>query len=327
MSGASLLYLSRADLASLGITAGEVVDAVDAACRARGEGRAVMPPKLTLHGEGEEFSQVMAASLPDEGALGAKWVTLFPGNRALGVPLTNGLVVLSDPRTGVPEAVVDAATVTAWRTGAGVGVAARYLARRGTERVGVLGCGVQARAAVRALAAVLPDLRAVACHDAVEAAAVAFATDLAAELPALAFEVCERPPEVARAAGVVVSAITMGDDPPPLDAGVLEAGALAVALDYDAAWTPAAMAACDRFFCDDTPGVLAAKSAGPRLAGIPGAIAGDLGGLAAGRVPGRLDDGERLFCLNLGMAVEDVVTARLAVDRARALGAGRTLPL
>ena len=48
------------------------------------------------------------ASLPGEGALGAKWVTLFPGNRALGLPVTNGLVVLSDPRTGLPEAVMDA---------------------------------------------------------------------------------------------------------------------------------------------------------------------------------------------------------------------------
>lgn len=325
--GAGLLYLSRADLASLGIGAGEVVDAVDRACRARGEGRAVMPPKLTIHGEGDEFAQVMGASLPAERALGAKWVTLYPRNPARGLPLTNGLVVLSDPDTGLPEAVMDAATVTAWRTGAGVGVAARYLARAGADRAGVLGCGVQARAAVRALAAVLPGLRAVACHDAAEAAAVAFATDLAAEFPALAFEVRGRPHEIAAGAGVVVSAITMGDDPPPLDAGVLEPGALAVALDYDAAWTPAAMAACDRFFCDDTPGVLAAKAAGPRLAGVPGDIAGDLGGLAAGRVPGRRDARERLFCLNLGMALEDVVTARLAVDRARAAGVGRLLPL
>jgi len=326
-AGAGLLYLSRADLASLGVGAGEVVDAVDRACRARGEGRAVMPPKLTIHGEGGEFSQVMGALLPTERALGAKWVTLYPQNPARGLPLTNGLVVLSDPHTGLPKAVMDAGTVTAWRTGASVGVAARYLARGAVERAGLLGCGVQGRAAVRALAAVLPDLRAVACHDAVEAAAVAFATDLAAELPALAFEVCGRPSQVARGAGVVVTAITMGDDPPPFGAGVLEEGALAVALDYDAAWTPAAMAACDRFFCDDTPGVLAAKAAGPRLAGIPGAIAGDLCELAAGRVPGRLDDRERLFCLNLGMAVEDVVTARLAVDRARATGVGRTLPL
>ena len=111
----------------------------------------------------------------------------------------------------------------------------------------------------------------------------------------------------------------MGDAPPPLHAGLLEEGALAVALDYDAAWTPEAMAECDRFYCDDTAQVLATKAAGARLAGIPGEIAGDLGELAAGLVPGRSDPRERLFCMNLGLAIEDVATARLALDaRARA---------
>ena len=167
--GGSLLYLSRDDLESLGVTMLEVVDAVERGCAAKGRGEVVMPPKLSLHGEGDAYSQVMAATLPGDGGLGAKWVTLFPQNAAAGLPITNGLVVLSDPGTGLPPAVMDAGAITAWRTGASVGVAARYLARAGRRPAsGVLGCGVQARAAVRALAAVLPGLRAVRCHDAVD---------------------------------------------------------------------------------------------------------------------------------------------------------------
>ena len=57
-----------------------------------------------------------------------------------------------------------------------------------------------------------------------------------------------------------------------------------------------------------------------------GQIAADLGELACGRAPGRRDDRERLFCLNLGLAVEDVVTARLAYERALARGVGLRLP-
>ena len=100
-----------------------------------------------------------------------------------------------------------------------------------------------------------------------------------------------------------------------------------MALDYDAAWSGAAMAECDRFFCDDVATVRATRAAGVRLAGIPGEIAGDLGELAAGLAPGRERDDERLFCLNLGMALEDVVTGGLALRRARELGVGRELPL
>jgi len=324
----SILYLSRDDLGALGVTMLEVVDAVEAGCAAKGRGQVVMPPKLSLHGEGDAYAQVMAATLPGDGGLGAKWVTLFPQNAGRGLPITNGLVVLSDPLTGLPAAVMDAATVTAWRTGASVGVAARYLARPDAATVGVLGCGVQARASVRALAAVLRGLREVRCYDAVGAAGEAFVAGLGAELPGLRFTTVAAPEDVVRGAGVVVSAITMtADIRPPLGPGLLEPGALAVALDYDAAWSAPAMSECGRFYCDDTATVRATQAAGVRLAGIPGSIAGDLGELAAGLVDGRRTPDERLFCLNLGMALEDVVTGELALRRARELGAGRELPL
>jgi ornithine cyclodeaminase/alanine dehydrogenase len=323
----TLLYLSHDDLESLGVTMAEVVDEVDAGCAAKGRGEVVMPPKLSLHGEGDAYSQVMAATLVGDG-LGAKWVTLFPQNASRGLPITNGLVVLSDPGTGLPAAVMDAATITAWRTGASVGVAARHLARRDVTTIGTLGCGVQARASVRALAAVLPRLAHVRCHDVVGSAAQGFVEELGADLPGVRFVVVPEPAAVTAGAGVVVTAITMtADIRPPLGPGLLEPGALAVSLDYDAAWSAAAMAACDRFFCDDIATVRATQAAGVRLAGIPGEIAGDLGDLCAGLVPGRERDDERLFCLNLGMALEDVVTGQLALRRARQLGAGRVLPL
>ena len=327
-SSGTLLYLCRGDLESLGVTMLEVVDAVDAGCAAKGRGEVVMPPKLSLHGEGDAYSQVMAATLRDGGGLGAKWVTLFPQNAARGLPITNGLVVLSDPETGLPSAVMDAATVTAWRTGASVGVAARYLARPDAAVAGVLGCGVQARAAVLALAAVLPGLREVWCHDVDPERATAFGEELGAALPGVVFRLAAAASEVAALGDVVVTAITMtADVRPPLGPGLLRPGALAVALDYDAAWSGAAMAECERFFCDDVATVRATQAAGVRLAGIPGEVAGDLGELCARLVPGRERDDERLFCLNLGMALEDVVTGQLALRRARELGVGRELPL
>jgi ornithine cyclodeaminase/alanine dehydrogenase-like protein (mu-crystallin family) len=305
----------------------EIADAVDAACRIKGEGGADMPSKLNLHGRGGAFSQVMAASLGEEG-LGVKWVTIFPANVAAGLPLVNGLIVLSDPATGQVSAAIEAGMITSWRTGASAAVAARYLARPGVDCVGLLGCGVQGTASVAALAAELPELRSVRCFDVIPAASEAFARGMRQSLPDVRVSVCGAAADVPKGAGVVVTAITMAEGvEPPLGAGLLEAGALAVALDYDAAWTSEAMAGCDRIYCDDTAQVLAAKAAGPRLGGIPSQIAGDLGDLAVGRVSGRSDDVERLFCLNLGMAVEDVATATLALDRARELGVGRDLPI
>jgi ornithine cyclodeaminase/alanine dehydrogenase-like protein (mu-crystallin family) len=322
----TLLYLGRDDVASLGIGMADVVAAVDGALREKGEGRAVMPPKLSLHGEAGAFSQVMAAALPGLGGLGVKWVSIVPANAAAGIPVVSGLIVVNDAGTGLPAAVMDASLITAWRTGASVGLAARYLARRDADTVGVVGCGVQARAAVEALAVVLPALRAVRCFDIVASAAASFAASVRAGDRPLEAVVCDSAAEAARGADVVVSAVTMTDEiAPVLDADALAQGGLGVALDYDAAWSAAAMAACERFFCDDTAQVRATRAVGVRLQGIPETIAGDLGELAAGRVAGRRDDVERLFCLNLGMAVEDVATAQLVLARARPQGVGREL--
>jgi alanine dehydrogenase len=324
----TLLYLTRSDIEGLGITPADVVDVLDAGLGEKGRGDAVMPPKASLHGPEHAFCQVLAAWLPRSGSLGVKWVTIFPQNAGRQLPVVGGLVVLSDAGTGAPMAVMDGAVITAWRTGASAALAARYLARADTASVGVLGCGVQGRASAAALAAVLPQVRTIRCHDAAPEAAASFGEEMALRLPGIEVVVCRTAGDVAAGTGVVVTAITMSDEvAPPLTAGRLEPGALAVALDYDAAWTPTAMGECDRFFCDDTPQVLATKAAGPRLQDIPERIDGDLGELAAGLVEGRRDDEERLFCLNLGLAVEDVVTARLVLERAIEQEVGTPLPV
>jgi ornithine cyclodeaminase/alanine dehydrogenase len=330
-----LVYLSRADVEGLGVRMADVVDAVEAAFRLKSSGHAVMPPKVTMTAAEGAFAQVMPAWLQGGPAagLGVKLVTVFPGNPALGLPATNALIILADASSGLPDAIVEAGLITALRTGASVGVAARHLAAPGVERVGLLGCGAQARTSLRALAAVLPELRAVRCHDARRDAAQTFVADsremLAVESsarPELVFEICEEPAEVCRGAGVVVSAITMAAAvAPPLGAGLLEPGALAVALDYDAAWPAAAMAECDLFVTDDIAQTLATKAHGPRLAGVP-EIDADLGEVVAGLAPGRTSPTQRIFCLNLGIAAEDVVCAGLIVGRAAAAGVGTRLP-
>ena len=322
----SLLYLSRGDVAALELPMSEVLDVVEESFRRRGGGEAQLPPKIGVEAGGGAFAHAMPAYVPAAKALGLKWVAVFPANTGHGLPATSGLIVLADPATGLPLAVIEAGLVTALRTGASVGVAARHLARPDAATAAIVGCGVQGRSSLRALRAALPGLRAVRCRDVAAEAARSFVDEAAAAMPELAYEICGSASEAVRGADVAVSAIPMAGGPPPLGAGLLAPGALAVALDYDAAWTPAAMAECDRVVCDDTGQTLATKAAGAHLVDIP-PIDTDLGLIAAGVAPGRRSPDERIFCLNLGMATHDLLTARLVYDRARAAGLGVELPL
>jgi ornithine cyclodeaminase/alanine dehydrogenase-like protein (mu-crystallin family) len=82
-----------------------------------------------------------------------KWITSFPGNPAHGLPTVNGVACLSDARTGLPLALLDAPAVTALRTGAVAAVASLALARDDARSVGLVGCGLNGAWVARCMAA------------------------------------------------------------------------------------------------------------------------------------------------------------------------------
>ncbi len=323
-----LTYLSRKDVEGLGVSMKEVLDALDRGFAAKGRGNVEMPPKPGIHPRPDCFIHAMPAYVRELDVAGVKWVSGYPPNTAKDLPYINGLLVLNDCETGVPLAVMDCVWITAMRTGASVGISARYLARAGSATAAVVGCGVQARTSLMALVEELPALAEIRCYDLAPQAAQRFIADMSARFPALRFVSCRSAPEAVRPADVTVTAIPIVVDPSPdLDAGTLKEGGLAVALDYDSAWSSAAMRECDRFCSDDTGQLLATREHGVHFGGTPAVFSADLGELAAGLKPGRESDAERIFSMNMGIAVHDVVTAALVYKRALEREAGACLQL
>ena len=124
-------------------------DAVLDAFVAHAQGEWTMQPKLYVTNYPAGDFRAMPALGGGHALL--KWVTSFPGNPARGLPTVSGLVVLSDASTGLVEAVLDAGSVTALRTGAAAAIAAETLGRPGAAAV--IGAGVNGRAAARSLKA------------------------------------------------------------------------------------------------------------------------------------------------------------------------------
>ena len=131
MNKKEFLYLSRDDVVSVGLTMTEIVDTVERAFREMGNGRVEMPPKPGIHpGKGgDNFIHAMPAYIPAMKSAGVKWVSGYPVNQAKGLPYITGLLILNDPETGLPKAVMDCTWITAMRTGAASAVSAKYLAR------------------------------------------------------------------------------------------------------------------------------------------------------------------------------------------------------
>jgi alanine dehydrogenase len=136
----STILLDRNAIKNL-IKMPDVIDVVEEAFRMCGEGRGNMPAKTYLSLEHGDF-RAMPASLP--GSAGVKWVNVHPQNPSHGLPSIMAILVYNDPETGYPLAIMDATEITAFRTGAAAAIASKYLSRRDSHTIGIIGAGFQA---------------------------------------------------------------------------------------------------------------------------------------------------------------------------------------
>ncbi|MDI7260566.1 MAG: ornithine cyclodeaminase family protein [Thermodesulfobacteriota bacterium] len=149
-----MLILSKRDMESL-LTMEEVLDALEAGFREVKEGRYNIPVRshLTVK-EFEGDFLFMPAFLPGLKLFGTKVVSVFPQNPSKGKPTIFASYLLNDPTTGELLALMEASTLTGIRTGGTSGLATRYLAREDAKVIGVIGTGFQASYQVKAIRAV-----------------------------------------------------------------------------------------------------------------------------------------------------------------------------
>jgi ornithine cyclodeaminase/alanine dehydrogenase-like protein (mu-crystallin family) len=263
-------------------------------------------------------------------AFALKAVAVMPGNPARGLDAHQGLVTLFDGETGVPTAILDASAITAVRTAAVTAVATGLLARHDARTLAVLGAGTQARAHLRALARVR-DFEQVLIYAPTSAHAQTRVDQVGSTRAKLCVALSAE--EAVRDADVVVTVTSARE--PVLRHAWLKPGAHVNAV---GASTPqareidTATVAASALFCDSRES-LSHEAGEFALAVSEGLITGlehvrgELGEVLAGLAPGRRDDGELTLFRSLGLAVEDLAAAELAVTVARERGLGLEVEL
>jgi ornithine cyclodeaminase/alanine dehydrogenase-like protein (mu-crystallin family) len=295
-----LLYLTRAEVAALLPPLLEQVDLAERTYRAMAAGRVELPPKPGIHPRADSFLHAMPAYLADDDVAALKWVSGYPANRARGLPYISGLIVVNDAGTGVPEAVLDAAEITAARTAAASGACVRRWAPTGWRRAAILGYGEQGRRHDDVLRALNPDVE-VATFD-----------------PRADVSTAEGPREAVKGAEVVVTAGPIVDAPePPLTTDWLGERWLLQPIDFDFYVGPEPVTAADLFAVDDIPQFEYYRASG-HFAGWP------VPEVSTGEAFER--DGERVVACNLGVGSLDAAFAASVLRRAREEGAGTRLP-
>ncbi len=291
---------------------------------------AELPPKIGVHPRpAESFGHAMPAYLRgtiangDADGLGMKWVTGFPTNPPLGLPGIQALVLLNDPATGVPIAILDGGPITAQRTAAVSGVALRRFAPTTSGRaatVALIGAGVQGASHVPVIGHLLRGCRlAIFDPDPARAemlVATARATDGIGDARATA-----DPRGAIAGADVVITAAAFGPIRQVMTNDWLAPGVLVVPIDY-ATYAAAEVAReASLFLVDERTQFLANRAAG-LFEGYPDPTA-TLGEAILAETP---RPAGRVVVTHLGVGLADVVFARAILAAAESAGLGIVLP-
>ncbi|MGZ8311525.1 MAG: ornithine cyclodeaminase family protein [Allosphingosinicella sp.] len=266
--------------------------------------------------QGRAFG-VMPGAMMDDGAFGAKLVSVYPENFAKGMMSHQGVVVLFDPATGAPSAVLEAGEITAIRTAAASAAATDVLARPEARRLTILGYGEQAWRHVEAVRCVRP-LESVAVWGRAAGQAEAFA----ARVRASGLDAVAAPSVAAAVADADLICTTTAAPEPILRSEWVANGAHINAVGSSRAG-PAEidndLVARALFFADHREGVLAqgAEFLRAKAAGLvdDAHVLGEIGEVMAGTLPGRRSPGDVTIYKSLGSIVQDLAAARYIVSR------------
>lgn len=326
MQDLKFLYLSKADVEKVGLTTKEIVEALEKMFILKGQGKTEMPPKPGIHTRKDAFLHAMPAYIPDINAAGMKWVGGYPENYKKGLPYITGLMIMNDPETGIPLAVMDCEWITAKRTGAATAVSAKYLARPDSSTIGIIGCGVQGESNLEALMVVQKHIKTVIAYDIFPHKTAGYVKKMKKLFPQLEFVEAASPREAVIDSDIIVTCGPIIKNPNQvIEASWFKEGAFASPVDFDSYWKPEAMKLSNKFCTDDKQQLLYYKSEG-YFKDIP-EIYADIGEIAAGIKAGRENDKERIISANLGLALDDVATGIILYERARQKNIGIELPL
>lgn len=150
------LILSRTDMIGL-LTPAEYNDCVEHAFRMHGEGRVYMEPKghIVLDRYPGEW-EVMPSYIEEPEAAACKWVSIREDNARFDLPTVFSILIYTHPETGFPLAICDGSHHTMMRTGSSAAVSAKWLARKDSKTLAIVGAGTVGRGALATCNEVFP---------------------------------------------------------------------------------------------------------------------------------------------------------------------------
>jgi ornithine cyclodeaminase len=324
-------FLNGPDIAELGLTDEEIIDAIETSLAAQGRGETVIEPRVHLkpspdiHGH---FNVLRGAIGAPVSRAGVKIVSDYVYNYEQGLPSEMAILALFDPTNGMPRAILDAAGITDMRTGAVTAVGAKYLAPKGAKVLGHIGARGSAYWNVRLLDKLF-GFDEIRVHSRRPESQKAFAERLSHDLgkPVLAMSNWQ---ETVQGADIVVEASRLLEPAPMLKTEWIKPGAFVVpygtmsAVELSLTDIMSKLVVDDWGQCKGGPyGALREHVNAGKLSETT--LYAEMGQIVAGLKPGRESESETILFWHRGLSLSDIALGHAMLAKAQKLGIGQRL--
>jgi len=325
-----IAYLNRLDIEELNITDAEILAAIEAALKSQGLGEAVIEPRVHLEpGVANGHFNVLRGALraPIDSA-GVKVVGDFVDNYKSGYPSELGILLLYDPRNGVPKAILDATDITDMRTGAVTAIGAKYLARKNSKVLGHIGARGSAYWNVRLLNS-LYDFDEIRVHSRRPESRNAFAERLSQDLGKKVIATDDWQSCI-EGADIVVEASRLDAPSPMLKTEWIKKGACVIPYGTMSAIELSLTDIMTKLVVDDWGQCKGGKFGSLRAHVEAGKLSektlhAEMGQIVAGLKPGRQSDDETNLFWHRGLSLSDIALGHAMLEKANRLGIGQRL--
>jgi alanine dehydrogenase len=325
-----IAYLNRLDIEALQFTDEEILRAVEASLACQGRGETVIEPRVHLEpGVARGHFNVLRGAIKEPiDSAGVKVFGDFVDNYKLGLPSELAVLLLFDPRTGAPKAILDAGGITDMRTGAVTAIGAKYLARKNSKILGHVGARGTAYWNVRLLNHLF-EFNEIRVHSRRRESRTLFAEQLSRDLgkPVVATENWK---SCVEGADIVVEASRLVEPAPLLKTEWVKSGAFVVPYGTMSAVEPSLTDIMSKMVVDDWGQCKGGKFGSLRAHVEAGKLSettlhAELGQIVAGLKPGRESDAETNLLWHRGLSLSDIALGHAMLEKAARLGIGQRL--
>lgn len=329
MKNIDILFLSQEDVIACAPSVTETREIIEDVFRAHFEERVVMPSKILVKPpakyKGHWNALPAFIETPDGDIGGIKWLSSYLENLPrFNIPAIVGIIVINDPTTGFPMAIMDGTYITGIRTGAAVANGVRRLARPDSKTVAIIGTSVHGRFQSAAIAEAFP-IRRVIAYDMVEETADKFISEMSLRIR-IQIEKAQSCYDAVQDADIVISATRTRE--PFFRGEWCKPGMLVASIGSMPELMLDVLDHADKIVVDEWEGCKHLGSLKPFAdQGLLNQVYAEIGEIVAGHKPGRENEDEMIIYVPMGMGSEDVAIAHRIYKKALALERGVTLTL